>query len=228
MLIKISFFFLFILISVEGYCQSFFRFKADITIKVKNAEGIIQYTKGTVCYDKSIKKVLYAISFPEKEFYVSVDTLVYKFVNTKLISVQGNPLKPELSMFHFILNNDLPDFGLKNSSFKISNAEKSNGSIITKWIPPQSNNFPLGKILIATSDKKLQSVLIYNNKDELISRQVFKNYSFINGMQVPQEILTVGYFVNKKSYQMIEFSKVQINESGHDNDYDFKITQKLP
>jgi len=222
---RIAFCYIFCLFTLGGYCQNFFRFKADITIKVKNPTGVIQYTKGTVFYDKNVKKVLYSISFPEKENYVSVDTLIYKFINRQLVSKQGNPLKPEFSIFHFILNNNLPDFGLKNSSFKISNVEKSKESIITKWLPPKNTNFPLGKILIATIDKKLQSVLIYNKKDELISRQVFKNYSFINGMEVPNEILTVGYFADKKNYQMIEFSNVQINESGHDKDYDFQITQ---
>ncbi len=227
MTIKGILLFLLCVISLDGYCQGFYRFKAEITVKVKNSSGVIQYTKGKVCYDKNLKKVLYSISFPLKETYVSVDTLVYKYVDNKCVSVQGNPLKPEFSIFHFILNNDLPDFGLRNSSYKISNVEKSEGSIITKWLPP-GNKYPLGKILIATSGKKLQSVLIYDKKDELISRQVFKNYTFINGMEVPNEILTVGYLTDKKSYQMIEFSKIQINELGNDTDYDFQIPSKQP
>ena len=227
MILKILFSLFLSVLALESYCQNFYRFNAEITIKVKNSEGIIQYTKGKVWYDKNVKKVIYSISFPQKEIYVSVDTLVYKFANDKLLSVQGNPLKPEFSIFHFILNNDLPDFGLRNSSFKISNVEKSEGSVITKWLPP-GNKFPLGKILIATSEKKLQSVLIFDKKDDLISRQIFKNYSFVNGMEIPNEILTVGYLNNKKSYQMIEFSKVKINEPGNDTDYDYQLTMKRP
>jgi hypothetical protein len=211
------------LFSLNCHSQNFFRFKAEITIKVKSPDGIIQYTKGLIHYDKNIKKVLYSISFPEKEEYISVDTLVYKYRNNILISTQGNPLKPEFSIFHFILNNDLPDFGLKNSSFKIANAEKSNGSIFTKWVPPKNIDFPLGKILISTMNKRLHLVLIYNKSDELINRQIFKKYAFINGMEVPHEILTVGYQSDKKSYQMIEFKNVMINEQGNDKDYDFLI-----
>lgn len=226
--VKAFFIFLLCIIWLEGYGQNFYRFKAEITIKVKTSDSVIQLTKGNVYYDKNIKKVLYNITFPEKENYVSVDTLLYKYKNNRLLSVQGNPLKPEFSIFHFILNNNLSDFGLRNSSFKISNVEKSDSLIVTKWIPPGSPDFPLGEILISAKNKRLQSVLIHSKEGKLISRQIFKKYTFVNGIEVPFEILTVGYLADKKSYQIFEFDKVQINEQGHDADYNFQIEQKLP
>lgn len=219
-LLLIFFFFFYFL---EGYSQSFYRFKAEITIKVKNQEGTFQYTKGTVNYDRNRKKILYNITFPQKEFYVSVDTMIYKYQNEKLISAQSNPLKPEFSIFHFILNNDLSDFGLKNSSFKITNIEKSNDLIITKWTPPAIPDFPLGSILVSSKDKRLQSVLINNNKGELLARQIYKKYTFINGVEIPTEILSVNYLGDKKTYQIIELNEVQINEQGHDSEYDFQL-----
>lgn len=228
MAVKVFLVLLLCTIGLEGYGQSFYRFKAEITIKVKSPDGLIQLTKGNVRYDKNIKKLIYNISFPEKENYVSVDTLLYKYKNNKQISVQGNPLKPEFSIFHFILNNNLSDFGLRNSNFKISNVEKTDSLIVTKWIPPGSPDFPLGEILISTRNKRLQSVLIHSKEGKLISRQIFKKYTFVNGMEVPFEILTVGYMADKKSYQIFEFDKVQINEQGHDADYNFQIEQKQP
>lgn len=207
----------------EGHSQSFFRFKAEITIKVKNQQGTFQYTKGTVRYDRNIKKVLYNISFPQKEFYVSADTTIYKYQNDKLISVQSNPLKPEFSIFHFILNNDLSDFGLKNSSFSITSTEKSDDLIITKWAPPAIPDFPVGNILVSSKEKRLHSVLIHNNKGELLTRQIYKKYTFVNGVEIPTEILSVNYVADVKTFQIILFDKVQINEQGHDSEYDFKI-----
>jgi len=210
---------------VQGYSQNSYRFKADITIKVKLQDGTFQYTKGSVRYDRNYKKVLYSTFFPQKEFYVSVDTLILKYVNDKLFSVQNNPLRPELSIFHFILNNDISDFGLKNSNFSITNVEKTDDLIITKWSPPVNPKFPFGTILVSTKNKRLQSVLIHNKKGEILNRQIYKKYSFINGIEIPSEILSVSYLAGVKSYQIIEFGKIQINEQGHDSEYDFQIAK---
>jgi hypothetical protein len=214
---------IFLFLSLVGYCQTTYRFKSEITIKVKNQQGAIQYTKGTVRYDKNIKKLLFHISFPQKEFYVSSDTIICKYQNNKLLSIQSNPLKPEFSIFHFILNNDLSDFGLKNSNFSITNIEKSNDLIITKWSPPAIPNFPLGNILVSSKNKRLQSVLIYNQKGELLNRQIYKKYSFVNGVEIPSEILSVSDIAGVKTYQIIEFDKIQINEQGNDPEYDFQL-----
>lgn len=218
-------FFLLFFIGTNG--QRSFRFKSEIVLKAKSKTGELQYTKGIVHYDLRNKKLLFDISFPQKEFYVSKDTLIYKYQNTKLVSVQNNPIKPEFSIFQFILNNDLSDFGLKNSSFSISNVEKSNGLVITKWVPPAVANFPIGNILISTKDKRLQSVLIYNKKGELLSRQIYKGYNLVNGVGIPSEILSVSYNGNLKTYQIMNISHVLINETENDNDYDFKAEGAL-
>ncbi len=222
---KILLLFFLLLLFVAGNSQRSYRFKCEITLKAKSKSGEFQYTKGVVHYDLRNKKLLFNITFPQKEFYVSEDTLIYKYQDNKLLSVQNNPIKPEFSIFQFILNNDLSDFGLKNSSFSISNIEKSNGLIITKWAPPAIANFPIGNILISTKDKRLQSVLIYNKKGELLSRQIYKDYSMINGVGIPSEILSVSYFGNSKSYQIMKITNPLVNEQGNDSDYDFKIEE---
>ena len=212
-----------LLLFFKGNTQHSYRFTSEITLKAKSKTGEFQYTKGVVHYNLKNKKLLFNITFPQKEFYLSVDTLIYKFQNNKLLSVQNNPIKPEFSIFQFILNNDLSDFGLKNSSFSISNIEKNNGLIITKWSPPAIVNFPIGNILISTKDKRLQSVLIYNKKGILLSRQIYKDYNMVNGVGIPSEILSVSYLGNVKSYQVMKISHALINEQGNDADYDFQV-----
>jgi len=207
-----------------GFGQNSFRFKADITTKIKNVDGSFQYTKGSVCYDKNIKKIIYKITFPQKETFVSFDTLVYKFANNKLLSVVGNPLKPEYSIYHFILNNDISDFGLKKSSFSISNIEKVDNLVITKWVPPSANSSILGNIIVSTKNKRLNTVLIYSSKGVLLNRQIYKNYQSVNGLEIPTEILTVTYIGEIKKYQMIEFRNVVINEPGNDSPYNFNLS----
>ncbi|MFA5329625.1 MAG: hypothetical protein WC384_17660 [Prolixibacteraceae bacterium] len=213
----------FCLLFAVVYGQNSYRIKADITIKIKNSDSTFQYTKGTIRYDRNTKKVIYNISFPQKEDYISLDTLIYKYQNGKLISAKGSPLKPEFSIFHFILNNDISDFGLKNSSYKATNVEKKNDLIITKWAAPISPDFPLGNIIVSSKNKKLETVVIYNKKGIIINRQIFKKYIFISGIEIPTEILAVNYFQGAKTYQIIQFDKILINEPGHDAEYDFQL-----
>lgn len=214
-----------IICACSGYAQNSFRFKAEITTKIKNTDGTFQYTKGSAFYDRNVKKIIYNLTFPQKEIFVSIDTLVYKYVNNNLASVVGNPIKPEYSIYHFILNNDISDFGLKKSSFSVGNVEKVDDLIITKWVPPVGNASFFGNIIVSTKSKRLNSVLIYDAKGVLVNRQIYKNYKSVNGIEIPTEILTVSYIGGVKKYQIVEFKNVVINEAGNDSRYNFNLSK---
>jgi hypothetical protein len=214
------------LFSFFGFSQDSYRFKADIIMKVKNSDSSYQYTRGSVFYDRNFKKIIYKTTFPQKELYVSIDTLVYRYAENKLISTVSNVLKPEYSIYQFILNNDIADFGLKKSGFVVASVERAGDQILTKWIPPQGNSSMFGTILISSKNKRLNSVLIHNSKKVLVYRQIYKNYQSIKGVEIPTEILSITYIGDLKQYQIIEFRNVLINEPGNDADYNFIILKK--
>ncbi|NOY94839.1 MAG: hypothetical protein GXO81_00400 [Chlorobi bacterium] len=205
------------------FSQSAYRLKADITIKVKNIDSTFQFTKGRVFYDQNAKKIVYDISFPAKQLFVSHDTLLYRFVNDTLRSTTYSPLKPEFSVFHFILNEQLVDYGLKSSRFFISDVEKGKGLIVTTWSPPEGIDSPVGNIYISTKEKKLFAVLIHNSEGQLLSRQIYKKYIYVKGVNIPTEILSVSYIQGQKMYQIIQFENIVLNEEGNNNLYDYPI-----
>ena len=202
-----------------------YRLKADITIKVKNTDDTFQFTKGKVFYDLNTQKIIYDIAFPEHQTYVTQDTLLYCYSGDTLQSVIHSPLKPEFSVFHFILNGHLADFGLHNSHFSISNVEKIDDLIVTTWSPPPGVSSPIGEIFISTKDKKLHAVLIHDPDGQIMNRQIFKNYAYIDGANIPQEILSVSYIHGQKMYQIIQFDHVILNEDGNNEMYDFQTSQ---
>lgn len=207
--------------AISAWCQESYRIRADIVMKVKNPDSTFQLTRGNVCYDLNYKKIVYRITFPQQETYVSIDTLVYRYEGNKQVSVTGNPVKPEYSIYHFILNNDIADFGLKKSNFRAGSVEKSGDLVITKWIPPPGAVSYFGDIIVSSKNKRLNTVLIYNAKKELVSRQIYKSYQTVNGVEIPAEILSVSYGNGKKLYQIIDFRNIIVNETGHDTDYNF-------
>ena len=59
--------------------QHFFRIEGDITIKDKS-ESEAQLTIGKFYYDKNIGKLVYDLTFPEKQVLVSKDTVLYHII----------------------------------------------------------------------------------------------------------------------------------------------------
>jgi hypothetical protein len=56
--------FLFFFSVLSGTAQEYYRLSADFTVKIKNADGQKNLTKGKVYYDKNYKNLIYDISFP--------------------------------------------------------------------------------------------------------------------------------------------------------------------
>ena len=110
---------LLITISTYTVAQQFFRIKTEFTIKQKNEDNTTSLTIGTAYYDKLSKKLVYKITFPEKETWVFKDTSFYIFKNDKFFTKKKSILLPEFTIFHLALNNKLIDYGLKDSPFKI-------------------------------------------------------------------------------------------------------------
>jgi hypothetical protein len=203
--------------------QFFFRIRADFIIKSKSPAGDQQLTVGDLYYDKNIKQIVYRVSFPEKEIWVQKDTVLYKIVDSKVISRQRIPSGIEFSIFNLVLNGDLAEYGLKNTRFKIKKVEKSDGSVISTWTPPPEAKKYLGDILISDVNRQLNGIVFKNNAGEVVGRQFFRNYTKVKGLSFPQEIVKENYVGGQKEYELTTFSNILINDLSSENTYNYKI-----
>ena len=203
--------------------QIFFRIKADFIIKTKSLSGQQQLTVGKIFYDKNVRQIVYEISFPEKEIWVQRDTIIYKIVDSKLISKQLIPIMVEFSIFHLVLNGNLIDYGLTKTKFKIKKVEKLEGNVISTWEPPAELKKLFGDILLSNVNQQLNGIVFENYEGEVISRQFFQNYIEVNGLSFPQEIIKEDNFNGQKVYELTTFSNILINDLSGENQYDYKI-----
>lgn len=203
--------------------QDYYRFKSDFVIKSKTPEGKQQLTVGKVYYDKNIKKIIFDITFPEKEIWVQKDTTLYKIVNNSIVEEQNTPNIAEFTIYHLILNGNLTDYGLKNTKFKITDVEKAGKSIISTWEPPEELKDKIGPILMQNTNQQLTGIVFKNPEGEIISRQFIRNYLQIKGLSVPQEIINEVHIEGKKYYEITDFSNTVINEFTDEEKYDYKI-----
>jgi hypothetical protein len=212
----------------DAAAQNFYRMKAEFTIKEKMADGKQQLTMGVVYYDKNTKKIIYDIRFPEKKRLLLQDTSMYDIATEgikvgKLIKRQHNMLIPEFSMFHLVLNGELANFGLNKSFYAPKNVEKDGNMVITTWLPDAKMGKAFGKVMISNIDKKLNGVVIYNPKNEMVSKQVFRNYTTIKGCNVPQELVQILYLKEGKNYQVTTYKNIKINDTADEKIYNLPV-----
>jgi hypothetical protein len=220
MLKKIVLFCFFLSFITSGYSQFAYRLKADIFTKTRLPDSTFQVSKGKLFYDQNYKKIIFDFTFPQKEKIVLFDTTMYTFRADTLYLRSPNLLIPDQSLFHFILKGQISNYGLDQAHFEMKGSEKKNDMVITTWIPPDFLKKIISKVLVATKNKLLYSVTMIDAKGKVISRQILKNYKFIQGLDIPSEILIATYLDKGSIYQIINMDNIILNEPNNNTSYD--------
>lgn len=220
---KAIFLFLLFWISMHSNAQYAYRINADILTKTRLVDSTFQVSKGKVYYDMNTKKIIYDLKFPRKEKIILYDTLMYTYNELGLQSKTLNYLLPEQSIFHFMLTGNLDNYGLYESNFTTTAVEKQKDLVITTWCPPEQLKPILSKIQIATKNKLIYSITMFDGEEQIINRQILKNYQPIGGINVPTEILLATYLSQGTVYQIITLNNLKINERGNDQKYNHEL-----
>jgi hypothetical protein len=228
---KITSVLLFISVFASGLnAQKFYRFKAEVSIKDKLANGTYRLTMGKVYYDKIYKKVVYQLKFPKKETMVVQDTTMYTLdAADKLLNSSRTVLIPEFTVFHLALTNQLSNYGLKGGEeqqvYKIGKVEKTDKGVLTTWVPAEEGLKKLfGDIKMLKKGKRLDAMIFYDAKGKIVSRQFFKKYVNVKGVEFPQEVTMMSYdFEGKRNLQLTTYKNIEIDQNGEDNMYRYRI-----
>lgn len=203
--------------------QPFFRMKADFSIKQKNAEGKGQLIMGTVYYDKTAKTIVYNITFPEKETWITTDSATVKVVNGKVVKKQTVPFMTQFSIFHICLNGNLQNYGLEGSYYTLESVEKENGMVISTWQPDAKLKGAFGKVLMSVKDKQLYGIVFFNANGKVVSKQFYSSYQNMHGFMFPGEITGIGYSDKGEQYKMTTYKNIVVDDMGEDNMYHYKL-----
>ena len=177
---------------------------------------------GTAYYDKSTKRLTYKISFPEKEVWVFKDTTMYVFKNGKFFTKKKSIMIPEFSIFHLALSNNLADYGLKNTAFKVDKIEKDKGMVITSYKPSGKMSLGIGKIMLSSVDKKLNGVIFYAPNNELTSKIFYKDYINSKGLAFPTTVTQFTY-VKGENISRTTYKNVLVDQMGDEEMYNYNI-----
>ncbi len=208
------------------FSQQFHRFSADYTVKYKDREGNPIMKMGRVFYDSKEKKIVIKNGFPVKEHIIYNDTSIY-YIRVGNIVDHVSTISPvEFSIFHLALNGQLSNYGLDKAGYTIENVIKDKGLIISSWLPSEKYKHSLGEILVSTKDKKLYGIVFLDLNEKIVSKHVFHKYVNIEGFEFPSEVIRIRYFDNYELYELTSYKKIEVNESGNDEYYNYQIQKK--
>ncbi len=212
-----------------GNAQQFYRIKSDVSIKDKLSNGSFRLTVGKVYYDKTSLKVIYKLTFPQKETIIIKDTTLYKITKDS-VSTQTVLASNEFSIFHLSLSGKLADYGLNSGNvakiYKISKVEKDkDGRVITTWSVVEKQLMKtLGKIKMANVNKKLDAIAFYDANEKLLSQQFFKEYSNFNGVEFPKQVTQISYNSDgTQNIQQTTYKNIIIDQEDENETYNYPI-----
>jgi hypothetical protein len=204
-----------------------YRISAVFTIKEKRPDSTYALIKGTVYYDKLVNKIIYNVTFPEKEQWVLVDTITYKYRNGKFVGKYASAMQTEFSIFSMALKGNMADFGLPETPFKLEKVEQEKDMIISTWhLYGKSATKPISKILLSKIDKKLNGLIIFTSDDKMASKQFYENYVFVKGVWFPQKVTQYVFTKGGENLQLTSYSNILINDKANNEMYNYTITTK--
>lgn len=204
--------------------QDYFRLQADVSVKISNTDGTRSLTRAKVYYDKNIKELIYDISFPQKEKWVSKDTSLYKYNKDSLIQRITIPYLNEFTIFHLALNSGLNDYGLKETNYEMGKVEKNGDMVLSYWEIPEQLNLPIDHVVIAKKEGRLESVVMVGEEQVILSKQFFRNYIKTDAFEFPGQIIQITYdSLGGENYQVTEFSNLKVNDLANNHLYHFQL-----
>jgi hypothetical protein len=208
-----------------GQKDIYYRVRAEFSVKEKSSDGRSSLTMGTVYYDKARKRIVYDVLFPEKEMWLFTDSVMYTIkdgITKKQPIVQGYI---DFSIFNLSLNNNLKDYGLKNSIYELGKVTADEDMVISLWVPKKEYVKVIGDVKVSIRGNQLYGVLVYDAAKKRIGKQVFSDYIKIGGFEFPGEIINFTYLENGEEIKQItNYKNVKINNWDEDYFYNYNVS----
>ncbi len=209
--------------------QDYYRFTADFVIKEKLDDEASQLITGKVYFDKYVKKLVYEVQFPEPSVIVMQDTLLYKLRDGVVEEIKSIPPLAENSVFYQLLERKTKNFGLNDpgSGYVLSNVEKVDDQVISTYVPVEELKTIFGTVLISIKKGQLYGVVIKSKEGEILSKQFFRKYVNVLGLEVPTEMIIFNFLPSGQTHKKITtFKNVRINENENDFMYNYPVGGK--
>ena len=180
---------------------------------------------GTVYFDKTAKRLVYQIKFPEKETLVLTDSFYYRYKDGKIIEQKKAVNILSFSIFNLALSSKMSNFGLDgNPAFKLVDVTKEDSLIISTWSPAVEKLKEItGNVLISQKKKQLFGLVFFDKDGKLLSKQFYEEYKNFKGLEFPGIITQINFLDGKEFYKITTFKNVVVNDMNENTIYNYSI-----
>lgn len=215
---------LLVILPALAFSQGLYRIKGEFSYK-SNENGRSQLVMGNFFYDINKKQIIYRNYFPEKETWITADTILFHIVNGQVKSTQKIPDFSEFSIFHLALTRNLRDFGIDENSFKLDKVEQDGNMVISTYLPEKQYRSFSGKIMISTQDGKLFGIVFFDLDDNIVKKQFFEDYITERGLPFPGKITEIFYKNSGEEYKVTTYKNIVYNATEPMDLYYFNADQ---
>jgi hypothetical protein len=219
-------FILVLILSASLSAQSLQRIEADFTLKESDRVGNKKLSVGKVFFDKNIRVIVFKITFPYEEVLCVHERGVTRFKADTVFQEVWMEGLVDVNIFNLFLNGNLEYYGLKQSQFELKDIEQDNQKIISTWVHPRGKKLGIGKMLLATEDKKISGLITFNADDVLASKQLFEEYIETNGYFFPSQVIQYQYVNNEKEIRISNYREIKLNAYENDDWYRYYARHK--
>jgi hypothetical protein len=199
-------------LSFTSYSQKNNIFSSSFSIKEKKTSvEKSNLMVGTLSYNNSENKIIYNITFPEKEVWVMQDSFLNISKNDTIKEKRKLSNFTEYLMFKNILEQKNNDFGLSELGFVVSKVEEIEEEILVIWDPPVRFKTFILNIKTVVKDNLLQTVIVTDVDGMEINKTFYEDYKMINDLPVPHKILSNFKSTKEEIYKSLTFRNVKIN-----------------
>jgi hypothetical protein len=97
--------------------------------------------------------------------------------------------------------------------YQMNKVEKKGGMVLSYWKIPEKAKISIDHVVVAKKSNRLESVVMVNSDQKIISKQFFRNYIKIDAFEFPSQIIQILYDPDgRENYQVTEFRNIRIND----------------
>ncbi len=205
--------------------QPHYRIQANFSVKEVKSDGSQSLSMGRVFYDLHHGKVVFDIYYPSPHQIVLTNTHVYIIHQGKVTNTSKAPNMLSFSIFNLSMKGSLPYYGLQDTPFELQDIERVDSMVISTWQLPEALVKSRSKLLLSQVDRRLQGLVTFDEDGELVSRQLFENYTTVQGLSFPRRVVQFVYTADgSKDQRITTYSNIMVNNStSNENMYHFRL-----
>jgi hypothetical protein len=206
-----------------AFGQQVYRITGKFSIKVKQGETG-NLTMGQFYFDAGTNSILYKVRFPAQEMWLLRGQKIHRIIGDSISTRDSIMGAVDFSIFNLTVNNQLGNYGLKDSPFKITEVRKEGELVITTWSPPQKIAELVGNVLVSTKNRRLFGVVFLDVEGNVLRKQFFRDYQKFGSILFPTEIVDLFFKENEIAIRQItHYSNIVINATDENDYYNFVV-----